>query len=77
MTTSNPSSSRTPLTPRRIGAIALAVVAVVFFLQNRDPVSLQVFFIDISAPLWLAFLATLALGGLIGWLLCGRRRTGR
>jgi lipopolysaccharide assembly protein A len=65
--------SRAGLSPRWMGALILAAVALLFVVQNRDPVSLHLFFIEVSAPLWVAFLATIAVGGAIGWLLAGRR----
>jgi uncharacterized integral membrane protein len=66
--------SRAVLTPRRIGALVLAALALLLVLQNRDPVSLQVFALELTAPLWVAFMATLAVGVLVGWLASGRRK---
>lgn len=60
------------LTPQRIVALLLAVLVVAFIVQNRATVTLSLLTIQVSAPLWMAFLATAVLGALIGWLLTGR-----
>jgi uncharacterized integral membrane protein len=59
-------------------AAVLGLLALAFILQNRDEVTLSLVGIDVSAPLWVAFLATLVVGAAIGWLLAGPvRRAGR
>lgn len=68
-------SSSTPLlTPRRIVAICLAALGLVFVLQNRDDASLQLLGFQITSPQWLASLALLAVGVAIGVLLGSRRQ---
>jgi lipopolysaccharide assembly protein A len=68
------SSSDGLLTPQRITAGILAVVALVFVLQNRDDVTLQFLGIRITATLWFASLTLLVVGVLIGVLWNSRRR---
>lgn len=60
------------LTPRRIAALVLALVAVVFVFQNRADTTLTVFGASVTAPLWLFSGALLTVGILVG-LLLGRR----
>ena len=45
-------------------AIGLAILAIAFIVQNRDRVSIDVFFISARLPLWIS----LALMFLAGWL---------
>jgi uncharacterized integral membrane protein len=45
-------------------AIALALLSIAFIVQNRDPVSIDLFFISARLPLWIS----LALVFLAGWL---------
>ena len=51
---------------------ALAVLAVVFVLENRDPVSIRLLIPVVIMPQWAALLTTLVIGLIIGLLL--RRR---
>ena len=53
-------------------AIVLALVAIAFIVQNRDPVSIDVFFLSARLPLWIC----LGLVFLAGWL-SGRFSRGR
>ncbi|HWK49740.1 MAG TPA: hypothetical protein VNR40_07620 [Steroidobacter sp.] len=53
-------------------AIALAVLAIAFIVQNRDAVSIDLFFISARLPLWIC----LALVFLAGWI-SGRLSRGR
>ncbi|WP_116809214.1 DUF1049 domain-containing protein [Steroidobacter cummioxidans] len=53
-------------------AIALAVLAIAFIVQNRDAVSIDLFFISARLPLWIS----LALVFVAGWL-SGRFSRGR
>ena len=54
--------------------ILLTLLAVVFISQNRDRVSIDLFWLQVLAPLWLILLVTVLAGVLIGSL--GRRRRG-
>lgn len=60
------------LTPRRITALVLTVLVLVFVFQNRDEAVLQLLGIRITAPLWLASLALLVIGIAIGSLVSRR-----
>ena len=48
--------------------ILLIVLAVVFVAQNRDRVSIDLFWLQVSAPLWLILLVAVLAGVLIGVL---------
>jgi putative membrane protein len=54
--------------------ILLTLLAVVFISQNRDRVSIDLFWLQVLAPLWLVLLVAVLAGVLIGSL--GRRRRG-
>lgn len=56
------------LTPQRIVAAILLVLALTFVLQNRDDVTLQFIGFQVTATLWFASLALLLSGVLIGVL---------
>lgn len=64
------------LTPRRVVAVALAALGLIFILQNRDDISLQLLGFQVIGPQWLALLALLAIGIAIG-VLVGTRRPKR
>jgi uncharacterized integral membrane protein len=68
------SSSSDLFTPRRIVAIGLAALGLIFVLQNRDDASLQLLGFQVTGPQWLASLALLATGVAIGVLLATRRQ---
>ena len=60
--------------PTRVIAIGVLVVLAVWFLfANLEKVDIQFWVLTVSAPLWIALLATLVVGGALGWLLKGRR----
>jgi uncharacterized integral membrane protein len=61
------------LTPRRIVAIGLAALGLIFILQNRADTSLQLLGFQVTGPQWLASLALLAIGIAIGVLMATRR----
>ena len=59
--------------PTRYLAIgAIVVLAVWFLFANLDRVKIQFWVFTVTAPLWIALLATLLAGGAVGWLLKGR-----
>jgi len=62
------------LTPQRITAALLTLIALVFVLQNRDEVTLQFVGFQVTATLWFASLALLVTGVLIGVLWTSRRQ---
>lgn len=49
-------------------AVGLAALGLIFILQNRDDASLQLLGFKITGPQWLASLALLATGIVIGVL---------
>ena len=62
-----------------IGLIVLAVLALVFVLQNGDRREVNFLFFDVSPPVWLAFLIAVALGVVLDRLFLAwwRRRRAR
>ncbi len=67
-------TKRDLLTPQRITAGVLTLVALLFVLQNRDDVTLQFLGLQITATLWFASLALIVTGVLIGVLWTSRRK---
>lgn len=53
-------------------ALVLAVLAVAFIAQNRDRVPVHLFWLTVTAPMWLLLTALFAAGWVIGILV--RRR---
>jgi uncharacterized integral membrane protein len=62
------------LTPKRIAAGLLTVIALAFVLQNRDDVTLRFVGFQVTATLWFASLALLVTGVIIGVLWTSRRQ---
>jgi uncharacterized integral membrane protein len=60
-------------TPRRVVAVGLAALGLLFILQNRDDTSLQLLGFQVTGPQWLASLALLVTGIAIGVLMATRR----
>ncbi|MFJ6620464.1 LapA family protein [Kitasatospora sp. NPDC091335] len=58
---------------RYIGIGVIVVLAVWFLFANLDKVKIQFWVFTVTAPLWIALLATLIAGVALGWLLKGRR----
>lgn len=54
--------------------ITLAVVAAVFIGQNRDRISIDLLWLQLSAPLWLILIVAVLVGILIAASGSGRRR---
>ncbi|MEV7771346.1 LapA family protein [Kitasatospora sp. NPDC086791] len=79
MTKTSDRSSRSPrgeiggIPTRYIGIGVLVVLAVWFLFANLDKVKIQFWVLTVTAPLWIALLATLIAGAALGWLLKGRR----
>lgn len=68
-----PSPSRLD-TVRRFGPGAvLAVIALLFILQNQDPTDFEFLWLSFRTGLWVMLLASLLVGVLIGWLMAVRR----
>ncbi len=54
--------------------LVIAALAVLFIAQNRDEVSVDLFWAHLTSPLWL-FLAVMTVAGLVIGVLAARRRT--
>lgn len=59
--------------PRVWLGVAIAVVAIAFIAQNRDPVVSNLFMLQFTAPAWLALSVVFVLGMATGWLVKRRR----
>jgi uncharacterized integral membrane protein len=55
-----------------VGVVA-AALALWFLLANLERVKIQFWVFTVTAPLWIALAATLLIGGVLGYLLKGRR----
>jgi uncharacterized integral membrane protein len=58
---------------RRWVALVLVVLVAVFIGQNRDRVSIDLFWAHLKAPLWFVLLLTAIVGAIIGWLVSRRK----
>lgn len=54
------------LTAKNWIAIAGAALALIFILQNRQRVRVELFFLDLHAPLWIALGVVLLIGWVVG-----------
>jgi uncharacterized integral membrane protein len=54
-------------------AIFLAILAIAFIVQNRERISIDVFFVSASLPLWVSLALVFIVGWLSGRLWKGRR----
>ncbi|GAA3508766.1 putative integral membrane protein [Streptosporangium album] len=63
------------LSPRVWIALALAVLGAFFIAQNRVPVRIRWLTFTVTSPLWIALLAVMLVGVIIGLLL--RRRSAK
>ncbi|MGF7121804.1 lipopolysaccharide assembly protein LapA domain-containing protein [Rhodococcus sp. TAF43] len=77
MTTQKSDSILTRVSPTQWAALALAVLAIIFVAQNRHDVSISLFFISVTAPLWLTLLVIFAIGWLVGMLTTRRRKSSK
>ena len=59
--------------PGQMLAGALIVLAVVFIVQNRERVRINLFTVDVFAPVWLVLTVTVLVGVVIGRLLRRKR----
>ncbi|SMG53408.1 Protein of unknown function [Rhodococcus rhodochrous J3] len=56
------------VTPRRVLAAVLVLLAALFVLQNRKSTSIDLFWISLQAPLWLVLVVIFAVGWVAGFL---------
>lgn len=61
------------LSPRWIGGITIAVVALIFVFSNRGEVGLQFLWFELRAPGWVFLFTLLGAGFLSGWLIARSR----
>ncbi|MFR9806960.1 DUF1049 domain-containing protein [Pseudonocardia sp. RS010] len=61
-----PRQARRRIGVRQVVALVVAVLALVFVLQNRDDVNVYLFTLTLSAPLWLLLVVMIAVGLLVG-----------
>ncbi|MEK8173122.1 4'-phosphopantetheinyl transferase superfamily protein [Streptomyces sp. M19] len=62
------------LTPSRIAALVIGVLALVFIFENTRQIKIRLLIPEVTMPLWLAFLAVGAIGAFCGAYLFRRRK---
>ena len=65
--------SRGFFTTRRVAALVLLALAVVFVVENRDLTEIRLLIPVVLMPLWAALAITLVIGLAVGWIV-GRQR---
>lgn len=65
------------LTPYRVAAAVLTVLAAVFVLQNRDSTVITLLWAEVRAPLWFILAILFIVGWLVGALMFRDRRKRR
>lgn len=65
--------ARRTVSTKQIVALAVAVLTLIFILQNRDAVQIAFFTLTVTAALWFVLLIVLVLGVVIGVLATRRR----
>ena len=68
------SGSSFKITPRVWLGLAIAVVAIIFILQNRQPADISLVMLRVSSPLWVTLSAVFLAGFAAGWLVSKRRK---
>ncbi len=58
-----------PFTTRQTAGLVLVVLAVIFVLENRRSTTIRFLIPEVTAPLWVALIASLVLGLVAGGLL--------
>jgi uncharacterized integral membrane protein len=56
-------------------ALVLLVLSIVFIAQNRERISIDVFSIQVTSPLWLILLVLFLVGLFVGFVSFRRRAT--
>lgn len=57
-------------------ALGLTVIAIVFIVQNRNSVSIDLFWVSVQSPLWFILVVVLVFGWVVG-VLTGRGHSKR
>ncbi|PVZ14794.1 DUF1049 domain-containing protein [Actinomycetospora cinnamomea] len=68
------STGRGKVNPRWVVGGVLLVLAVIFILENRDPVGIRLIIPLVVMPQWAALTLTLVIGFVLGLLVSRRRR---
>jgi uncharacterized integral membrane protein len=61
--------ARSGPSPTLIAFIVVAVLVAIFILQNSHDTNIEFLFVDVSAPVWVAFAIALVLGALLDRLI--------
>ena len=61
--------ARSGPSPTLIAVIVVAILVAIFVLQNGHEANIELLFVDISAPVWVAFAIALVLGALLDRLI--------
>lgn len=62
------------MTPRMWAGVAIAVVAILFIAQNREPANITLLWVHLVSPLWLTLTIVFLAGMLSGWLIARRHK---
>ena len=65
------------ISPTLIGLLVVAVLAIVFIVQNTEENEITFLFWEVTTSVWVAIALALGLGVLLGQLLAALRRRGR
>jgi uncharacterized integral membrane protein len=60
-----PDGARSGPSPTLIVVIVIAILVAIFVLQNSHDTNIEFLFVDVSAPVWVAFAIALVLGALL------------
>jgi uncharacterized integral membrane protein len=66
--------------PKLIVAVVIAVLIIIFAVQNGESANISMLFWDLSVPVWGVIVGTALLGFVVGWLVgrgSGRRKAMR
>ncbi|MFE3442856.1 hypothetical protein ACFXNW_07480 [Nocardia sp. NPDC059180] len=62
------------VSPTQWVALVLTILAVIFILQNRTKVSIEILAVTITSPMWIILLLLFIIGWVAGVLTMRRRR---
>ncbi|NEW37484.1 DUF1049 domain-containing protein [Nocardia cyriacigeorgica] len=62
------------VSPTQWVALVLTILAVIFILQNRTKVSIEILAVTITSPMWVVLLLVFIVGWVAGVLTMRRRR---
>ena len=65
------------ISPTLIGLLVVAVLAIVFIVQNTEENEITFLFWEVTTSVWVAIALALGLGMVLGQLLAALRRRGR